>query len=147
MRTISQLLLTLLLNGVWQIALIAGLASISAWLLRNSAARYRHWIWVAALLLSVIVPLTTSSDILASTFSRAQQVQTATNLQPTIPPIALGEARAFVFTTPRAPSDTFLLNASLAVGLTLAYSLVLLYGAVRLSVSYTHLTLPTICSV
>ena len=132
MRTISQLLLTFLLNSVWQIALIASLASISAWLLRNSAARYLHWIWVAALLLSVIVPLTTSSDILTSTFSRAQQVQTANYLQPTIPPVAIGNARAFEFTAPTVPSDAFLLNASLAVGLTLAYALVLLYGAVRL---------------
>ena len=132
MRTISQLLLTFLLNGVWQIALIASLASISAWLLRNSGARYLHWIWVAALLLSVIVPLTTSSDILTSTFSRAQQVQTANYLPSTIPPIAIGNARAVEFTAPRVPSDAFLLNASLAVGLTLAYALVLLYGAVRL---------------
>ena len=136
MRTISQLLLTFLLNSVWQIVLIASLASISAWLLRDSAARYRHWIWVAALLLSVIVPLTTSSDILTSTFSRAQQVQTATYLQPTIPPIAIGNARAFEFNAPTDPSDTFVLNASLAVGLTLAYSLVLLYGAVRLFRSF-----------
>jgi bla regulator protein blaR1 len=132
MRTISQLLLTFLLNSVWQIALIASLASISAWLLRNSAARYLHWIWVAALLLSVIVPLTTSSDILNSSVSRAQQVQTANYLQPTIPPIAIGNARTFEFTAPTVPSNTFLLNASLAVGLTLAYLLVLLYGAVRL---------------
>jgi bla regulator protein blaR1 len=132
MRTISQLLLTFLLNSVWQIALIASLALISAWLLRNSAARYRHWIWVAALLLSVGVPLTTSSDILTVTFSRAQQVQTATYLQPTIPPIAIGNARVFEFTAPKVPADAFLLSASLAVGLTLAYSLVLLYGAVRL---------------
>jgi beta-lactamase regulating signal transducer with metallopeptidase domain len=132
MRTISQLLLTFLLNSVWQIALIASLASISAWLLRNSAARYRHWIWVAALLLSVGVPLTTSSDILTSTFSRAQQVQTATYLQATIPPVAIGNERAFEFTAPAVSSDAFLLSASLAVGLTLAYSLVLLYGAVRL---------------
>jgi len=132
MRTISQLLLTFLLNSVWQIALIASLASISAWLLRESAARYRHWIWVAALLLSVGVPLTTSSDILARLFSRPDSVQAAANLQPTIPPIAIGNTRVFEFTEPTVPSGTFLLSTSLAVGLTLAYSLVLLYGAVRL---------------
>ena len=132
MRTISQLLLTFLLNSVWQIALIASLASISAWLLRDSAARYRHWIWVAALLLSVAVPLTTSSDVLARLFSRPDSVQAAANLQPTIPPIAIGNARVFEFTEPTVPSGTFLLSTSLAVGLTLAYSLVLLYGAVRL---------------
>jgi len=70
MRTISQLLLTFLLNSVWQVALIASMASISAWLLRNSAARYRHWIWVAALLLSVGVPSITSSEILTPLLSR-----------------------------------------------------------------------------
>ena len=132
MRTISQFLLTFLLNSVWQIALIASLASVSAWLLRNSAARYRHWIWVAALLLSMGVPLTTSSEILTSVFSKTQPAQTAASIQPTIPPIALGNTRVFEFTAPTVPSDTFLLSTSLAIGLTVAYSLVLLYGAVRL---------------
>ena len=50
MKTSSQLLLTFFLNAVWQIALVAALASFSSWLLRNSAARYLHWIWVSALL-------------------------------------------------------------------------------------------------
>lgn len=132
MRTISQLLLTFLLNSVWQVGLIASLALISAWLLRNSAARYRHWLWVAALLLSVGVPLTTSSDILSPLFSKLQPVQTERNIQPTIPPIAVGNTRVFEFTAPTVPSDTFVLNTSVAIGLTAAYSLVLLYGAVRL---------------
>jgi beta-lactamase regulating signal transducer with metallopeptidase domain len=131
MRTISQLLLTFLLNSVWQIALIATLASVSSWLLRDSAARYRHWLWVAALLLSVGVPLTTSSDILTSVFSKAQEVASAGNLQPTIPPIAIENARVFEFSTPTVSSNAFLLSTSLAIGLALAYSLVLLYGAVR----------------
>lgn len=60
MRTSSQLLLTFLLNAVWQIALIAGLASLGAWLLRRSAMRYQHWLWVGALCLSVLVPLVTA---------------------------------------------------------------------------------------
>ena len=42
MRISSQLLLNFLLNAAWQIALIAALASFGAWLLRSSAARYRH---------------------------------------------------------------------------------------------------------
>jgi len=132
MRTISQLLLTFLLNSVWQVALIASMASISAWLLRNSAARYRHWIWVAALLLSVAVPSITSSQILTSVFSRPQPVETAANLQPTIPPVAIGNTRVFEFSAATVPSDTFLLNTSIAIGLTVAYLLVLLYGSVRL---------------
>ena len=132
MRTINQLLLTFLLNSVWQIALIASLAALSAWLLRNSAARYRHWIWVAALLLSLGVPLTTSYGFLTPVFSQAEAVQSASNLQPSIPPIAIGNRRVFEFTTQTSTSDAFLLSTPLAIGVTLAYSLVLLYGAVRL---------------
>ena len=56
MRTISQLLLTFLLNSLWQIALIAGLAALGSWLLRDSVARYRHWLWVSALCLAFLVP-------------------------------------------------------------------------------------------
>ena len=47
MKTSSQLLLTFLLNAVWQIALIAALASFGVWLLRKSTMRYQHWLWVA----------------------------------------------------------------------------------------------------
>ena len=60
MRTSSQLLLNFLLNAAWQIALIAALASFGAWLLRSSAARYRHWIWVSALCLALVLPVATS---------------------------------------------------------------------------------------
>jgi len=60
MRTISQLLLTFLLNSIWQIALIAGLAALGSWLLRDAVARYRHWLWVSALCLAFAVPVTTS---------------------------------------------------------------------------------------
>ena len=59
MRISSQLLLTFLLNAVWQIALIAALASFGAWLLRHST-RYQHWLWVAALCLSLLVPVATA---------------------------------------------------------------------------------------
>src|SRR6185295_17499750 len=60
MRTSSELLLTFLLNAVWQIALLALLASFGAWLLRQSAARFQHWLWVAALCLSLVVPAVTA---------------------------------------------------------------------------------------
>ena len=60
----SQLLLTFLLNACWQIALIAALASLGSWLLRNSVARYQHWVWVSALCLAFLVPAFTSSQTL-----------------------------------------------------------------------------------
>lgn len=60
MRLSSQLLLNFLLNAVWQIALIAALASLGAWLLRSFSVRYRHWLWVSALCLAFLVPAATS---------------------------------------------------------------------------------------
>jgi TonB family protein len=65
---VSQLLLNALLNACWQIVLISACASVCAWLLRSTAAHYRHALWVAALLLSIGLPLSTSaplSDVLA----------------------------------------------------------------------------------
>ena len=67
MRISSQLVLTFLLNSIWQVALIAGLAALGSWLLRNSVARYRHWIWVSALCLAFLVPAVTSSRLLLQT--------------------------------------------------------------------------------
>ena len=60
MRTSSQLLLNFLLNAAWQIVLITALASLGAWLLRSSTARYRHWLWGSAFCLAFLVPLTTA---------------------------------------------------------------------------------------
>ena len=64
MRITSQLLLTFILNACWQVALIAALASVGSWLLRNSVARYRHWLWATALCLAFFVPAFTSSRAL-----------------------------------------------------------------------------------
>src|SRR4030095_13692006 len=64
MKLSSQLLLTFLLNSIWQIALITALAALGARLLRNSVARYRHWVWAGALCLAFLVPAITSSRTL-----------------------------------------------------------------------------------
>src|SRR5215216_6911519 len=64
MRLSSQLLLTFLLNALWQIALIAAVASLGSWLLRNSVARYRHWVWATALCLAFLVPAFTATRTL-----------------------------------------------------------------------------------
>lgn len=67
MRISSQLVLTFLLNAIWQVALIAALAALGSWLLRNSVVRYRHWLWVGALCLAFLVPAITSSRTLFET--------------------------------------------------------------------------------
>lgn len=69
MRIANQIVLTFLLNSLWQIALIAALATFGSWLLRNSVARYRHWVWVSALCLAFLVPAITSLRTLGDTVS------------------------------------------------------------------------------
>ena len=59
METISRLVLGFLLNALWQVALVAGVAALGARMLRNGPARYRHALWVMALGMSVLLPLST----------------------------------------------------------------------------------------
>jgi len=49
MTRISQVVLFVLLNAMWQVTLIASVVSLSDRLLRKVRARYRHLLWVAAL--------------------------------------------------------------------------------------------------
>src|SRR5215475_12002040 len=68
METSSQSLLTFLMNGAWQVALIASAAALCDWLLRSAPARRRHKMWVAALALSLGLPVVSSSHLLNGAF-------------------------------------------------------------------------------
>lgn len=57
MPKISQFAAAFLLNALWQTALIAAVASLCAWLLRDSPARHRYLFWVCALILCVCAPV------------------------------------------------------------------------------------------
>ncbi|MEK6410071.1 MAG: M56 family metallopeptidase [Acidobacteriota bacterium] len=57
MSRISEFAMHFLVNAAWQIAAVAIGASIGARLLRNTAARYRHALWTASLVLSLALPL------------------------------------------------------------------------------------------
>jgi TonB family protein len=59
METISRLVLSFLLNALWQAALVAGVVALGAGMLSNGPARYRHALWVMALGMSVLLPLST----------------------------------------------------------------------------------------
>src|SRR6185295_19066073 len=61
---IAQLLLTFVLNASWLVALITACAALCNWLLRGTATRYRHALWVGTLLLSVCVPILSSSHVI-----------------------------------------------------------------------------------
>ena len=134
MKTSSQILLTFLLNACWQVAFVAALASVSSWLFRNSAARYRHWIWVAALLLCVGIPLSTSTRVLrggqasnslqAPTTERVRSEPFAQNLQPVE---RVGST---------LDSESFLLSRPLALSLIGVYFAFLFYSGLRLGAAW-----------
>ena len=77
MRIAAEYFLSFLLNASWQVAFVAVVASFADLLLRRTMARYRHWVWVAALVLSLALPLLTSMRPLLKN----------TTLTPTAPPI------------------------------------------------------------
>ncbi len=129
----SQLLLTFLLNACWQIALIALLASFASWVLRNSEARYQHWLWVSALCLAFLVPAIASSQTLFDT-----PVQTAPavgfvteSVTESISPLSQDPVPNLSRTTTALPS-TFLLNPTLGLSLLTIYFGYLLFRIFKL---------------
>ena len=74
MRSLAQLLLTVLLNASWQIAVVTVFAACCSWLLRGTAAWCRHSIWVAALVISLCLPII--SGLNALEFSTAPKQPT-----------------------------------------------------------------------
>jgi beta-lactamase regulating signal transducer with metallopeptidase domain len=130
MRISSQLLLTFLLNAVWQVALIAGIAAVGSWLLRNSVARYRHWLWVSAMCLAFFVPAVTSSGVLLDALqpvstteirsARGPVSQFATEIAPDV-------SAPFI-----APPSTFQLNQTLGLALIGLYCGFILYRSCKL---------------
>jgi beta-lactamase regulating signal transducer with metallopeptidase domain len=129
MRTVSQLLLTFLLNAVWQVALIGALASFGAWLLRQSA-RYQHWLWVAALCLSLVVPVVTAVRALPGPTS--SQVSYGRELEN---PVFVADVRDRV-NTASLSNSAFHLNSSLALVLLSAFAAFVLYRSLWLAQAY-----------
>jgi TonB family protein len=56
MKTTIQILLTFVLNALWQGTLIVGFAALGDWLLRGAAPRFRHYLWVVTLLGCLTIP-------------------------------------------------------------------------------------------
>jgi TonB family protein len=128
MKTISELLLTFLLNAFWQIALIAAVAAFGDWLLRRTLVRYRHFLWVAALGLSLVLPLVTSvlsGNSSAPAAVPLQQIAFAPIAITDVP--KLGE-RALV----NDAKGFFQINGRVAAGLLALYLMFLGYRGVKL---------------
>lgn len=128
MKTISELLLTFLLNAFWQITLIAAAVALGDWLLRRALVRYRHFLWVAALSLSLVLPLVTSLRSGRSSAPPAlPQQQIAIESIPITDVPKLGE-RALV----NSAKGFFQINDRLAAGLIALYLMFLFYRGVKL---------------
>jgi beta-lactamase regulating signal transducer with metallopeptidase domain len=130
MRLSSQLLLTFLFNAFWQIALIAGFASIGSWLLRNSFARYRHWVQAAALCLAFLVPALTTSRTLFDNITQQNAPVTFARQSPelfaneAVPPLPETESSTL--------ASTFKINQSLGLTILGIYLAFLLYSTFKL---------------
>lgn len=57
MQNTSQMLLTFLLNSLWQVTLIGGVAWVLSLPLQHAPARYRHRLWVGTLSASFLLPM------------------------------------------------------------------------------------------
>ena len=129
MKVISQMLLNLLLNATWQIALIAAASSLCARMLRGTAVRFRHRVWVSALLLSFALPLLTTSEV----FNRAALIgrsQPAT-VEPLVGTTAVLELNS-VETSSRGPRASIGMGRNLAAALIAFYLAFFLYRSVKL---------------
>ncbi len=56
MKPVTEILLTFLLNALWQGTLIVAFAAGGDWLLRGVAPRFRHYLWVVTLLACLTIP-------------------------------------------------------------------------------------------
>jgi beta-lactamase regulating signal transducer with metallopeptidase domain/uncharacterized membrane protein YkoI len=131
MRTSSEFLLTVLLNACWQILLITALASLGSWLLRSSSARYRHWLWVGALLLSFLTPPAAAARIWLDTPSAADSSLHAAVVEPELPFVAGSQSSSASSTLSSGVSVTSL-HPALAVGLIVVYLGFVLFSCFRL---------------
>src|SRR5262245_7741990 len=141
MRTISQLLLTFFLNACWQIALITAIAALCRWLLRGTAARYQHLLWVIALAFSFGLPVLTCLPLsggasssgprtivqpTGSGFAPAPQLIPDTQKEPPLsPPTTLNEAVPFI-----------LVNRNVAAVVIVLYLLFLCYRSGKLFMAW-----------
>ena len=57
----SEFILNFVLNSCWQIVAIVAVTAFASWFLRNGPARYRHVLWIVALIASLAVPLLTAT--------------------------------------------------------------------------------------
>ena len=131
---ISDSLLSFLANASWQLIFIAAIASACAWLLRNSAARYRHRVWVAALVISLALPLLSQMDLKAPLRSLSLRTPAITpmNVQKETVAFIKAEGAAGESTIANSATASIKVNQKLAAILLAGYFSLLFYRVVKL---------------
>ena len=72
MPRISEFILNFVLNSCWQIAAIFLVAWVGSQLLKSGPARYRHVLWIVALVACLVVPLLTATRFVPAGISQLQ---------------------------------------------------------------------------
>ena len=147
MRSLAQLLLTILLNASWQIAVVTLFAACCSCLLRGTAAWCRHSVWVAALVISLCLPIISGMNALESSpvpkqpeqnlmriepepsVTRTASLQEIALTEPTIVPVQLAKADPARQARWSSPIS---LSRNLAVVLVAFYAFFLLYRSYKL---------------
>jgi beta-lactamase regulating signal transducer with metallopeptidase domain/uncharacterized membrane protein YkoI len=145
MRSLAPLLLTMLLNAAWQVAVVTLLAGGANWVLRETAAWCRHSVWVAALVISLFLPIISGLNTIKSLPGpnpRINRLELAPNAIRPMQLVAIDSAVRIpvptqtvpqVETVPeRAVSSPISLNRNLAAVLLGLYALFLLYRGFKL---------------
>ena len=128
MRIAAEYFLSFLLNASWQVALVAVVASFADLLLRRTMARYRHRVWVAALVLSLALPLLTS---LRPLLKNTALTPTASPVE-AVGPVVLAKVPESNITTAATTARPRLeIGAGVASGLLTIFLVFLSYRAIR----------------
>src|SRR5437868_4619704 len=128
MRNIIQAVLTFLLNGLWQISAVALFSLLGNYLL-GSVTRYRHIVWVAALALSLLLPMISSAAL--QTFETSPAINNHDQINQ---PFAIAPAALPDLTRPVAESAgfSFHVGGRLAIILLTVYLLLICYRSAKL---------------
>jgi TonB family protein len=128
MKIAAEYFLSFLLNASWQVALVAVVASFADLLLRGTVVRYRHRVWVVALLLSLALPLLTSMRPL---LKNAPLMPTAPPIEAVAPVVVadIPESNTTAVATTARPRLE--IGVGVAAGLLTIFLVFLSYRAVR----------------
>lgn len=127
METVNRELVTFLLNSLWQVPLIAGVAALACRLMRQGPASHRHAVWVAALFAAVLLPL--------ASVRSGERIATGPFETPAAPQLSVATAAATSAVQAGVPTAarTISYAQTTASALLLAYLLFVLYRLGRLT--------------